>query len=132
MRSVADKEQNIERWLHFAEADMVSAEVLHGADQELNAIFHLQQAVEKTLKAFLLKRTALEPPRIHGLRKLTELCALDLTEEQNLLLQNLSQYYVESRYPGDWLQTPSHLISTEVERLIPAAKGFIRWLRSQI
>ena len=47
---------------------MASAEVLHTGGQELTAIFHLQQAVEKTMKAFLLKRTALEPPRIHGLR----------------------------------------------------------------
>ena len=65
---MATLDQNVVRWLYFAEADMASAEVLHTGGQELTAIFHLQQAVEKTMKAFLLKRTALEPPRIHGLR----------------------------------------------------------------
>lgn len=85
-------EERIHKWLRFAEADMVSAEALHSAGQDLNAIFHVQQAVEKTLKALQLKQTAQEPPRIHGLRKLAERCALDLDTEQRLLLENLSEY----------------------------------------
>ena len=111
---------------------MVSAEALHSAGQDLNAIFHVQQAVEKTLKALLLKQTAQEPPRIHGLRKLAERCALDLDTEQRLLLENLSEYYVESRYPGDWREAPPDVITREAGRLIPAAREFTQWLRSQI
>jgi len=48
-------DEDIQHWLRFAESDMVSAEALHRAGQELNALFHLQQAVEKTLKALLLR-----------------------------------------------------------------------------
>ncbi len=111
---------------------MVSAEALHRIGQELNAIFHLQQAVEKTLKALWVKRAKAEPPRIHSLREIAEKCGFDLTKEQGLLLETLSEYYVESRYPGDWQETPATAVSKDVERLIPAAKEFIVWLRSRI
>ncbi len=43
---MAGVEEDIQLWLRFAESDMTSAEALHGAGQELNAIFHLQQAAD--------------------------------------------------------------------------------------
>jgi len=111
---------------------MVSAEALHRAGKELNALFHLQQAVEKTLKELLLRRSEVQPPRIHGLRGLSERCGLRLTKKQTLLIENLRQYYVESRYPGDWDEGPSEATTKEVEMLIPETKEFIEWLQSQI
>lgn len=125
-------DEDIQKWLRFAESDIASAEVLQRAGQELNAIFFLQRAVEETPKALLLKQTKVEPPRIHSLRKLAERCGLDLTPDQGLLLENLSEYYVESRYPGDWQEEPPDVIAKEAARLTPAAKEFIQWLRSQI
>ena len=125
-------DEDIQHWLRFAESDMVSAEALHRARQELNALFHLQQAVEKTLKALLLRKSEVQPPRIHGLRGLSERCGLRLTKKQTLLIENLRQYYVESRYPGDWDEGPSEATTKEVEMLIPETKEFIEWLQSQI
>ena len=125
-------DEDVQHWLRFAESDLAPPEALHHAGQELNALFHLQQAVEKTLKALLLKKSGTQPPRVHGLRGLSERCALRLTEKQALLIEHLSQYYVESRYPGDWDDDPSEATPNEVERLIPEAKEFIEWLRSQI
>ena len=125
-------DEDIQHWLRFAESDMVSAEALHRAGQELNALFDLQQAVEKTLKELLLRRSEVQPPRIHGLRGLSERCGLRLTKKQTLLIENLRQYYVESRYPGDWDEGPSEATTKEVEMLIPETKEFIEWLQSQI
>lgn len=125
-------EEDIQSWLRYAEADLAAAVGLHSLDLNPNALFHLQQAVEKTLKALLLKQTESEPPRIHSLRGLAERCGLNLTSDQTLLLENLGNYYVESRYPGVWEVAPTKVIATEAEMLVPAAKEFIQWLRSQI
>ncbi len=105
IQPVSPNPEDIQTWLRYAESDMVSAEGLHGMGQELHAAFFLQQAVEKTLKALLLKRTGIEPPRIHSLRNLAERCKLDLQEQQARLIEQLSEYYIESRYPGDWQET---------------------------
>ncbi len=125
-------DQEIQKWLRFADSDMVPAEGLQRIGQELHALFFLQQAVEKTLKALLVKQTHAAPPRIHSLRTLAERCGLSLPMDEGLLLENLSEYYVESRYPGDWQETSPDVMAKEAERLIPAAKEFIRWLRSRI
>ena len=44
-------DKDILPWLRYAESDLASAEVLNHGGEYLNALFHLQQAVEKTLKA---------------------------------------------------------------------------------
>jgi HEPN domain-containing protein len=125
-------EEDIQPWLRYAECDMASAEALHRAVQDLNAIFDLQQAVEKTLRALLSRKTGVNPPRIHSLRKLAEQCGLKLTAEQSLVLENLTEYYVEWRYPGDWEEVSADVVSKETARLISAAGEFIQWLQSQI
>src|SRR5215472_1574035 len=94
--------------------------------------FTSSRAVEKTLKVLLLRKSGIQPPRLHGLRGLSERCGLRLTEKQALLIEHLSQYYVESRYPGDWDDGSSEATSNEVDRLIPEAKEFIEWLQSEI
>jgi HEPN domain-containing protein len=125
-------DEDIQHWLRFAQSDMISAEASHRVGQELNALFHLQQAVEKTLKALLLRKSKVQPPRIHGLRGLSERCGLKLPEKQALLIENLSAYYIESRYPGHWDESPSEVTAEEVEKLIPETKEFVEWLQSQI
>jgi HEPN domain-containing protein len=69
------------------------------------ACFHCQQAVEKTLKAFLVWR-AMSFEKIHSLAYLLSLCAsvepglADLMEEAELL----TPYAVAVRYPGELLE----------------------------
>ena len=130
MMSPADEDTR--SWLSYADADMAAAEGLHNLGLDSNALFHLQQAIEKTLKAVLLKKTGAEPPRLHSLRGLAERCGFNLTPGQKLFLEKLSNYYVESRYPGDWELPPPETISQETKTLMPSAREFIRWLRSQI
>jgi hypothetical protein len=61
LMSAAD--EDIQSWISFADADMAAAEGLHNLGLDANALFHLQQAVEKTLKAVLLKKTGSAPPQ---------------------------------------------------------------------
>jgi HEPN domain-containing protein len=132
IRLMSAAEDDIQSWISFADADMAAAEGLHNLGLDSNALFHLQQAVEKTLKAVLLKKSGTEPPRLHSLRGLAERCGVNLTSEQKLFLEKLSNYYVESRYPGDWEVPPPEAISQEANNLIPTAREFIQWLRLQI
>jgi HEPN domain-containing protein len=50
--------ENAQDWLRFAEADLKAAELLQHFDDFPTAIhaFHCQQAIEKSLKAFLVAR----------------------------------------------------------------------------
>jgi HEPN domain-containing protein len=67
----------------------------------LYVLFMCQQSLEKLLKAYVLARTQEFPPRIHNLVRLGELAALEFTSEQKALLERLSLYYLQSRYPPE-------------------------------
>lgn len=125
-------DEDIQQWLRVAESDMTSAEVLHCAGQQLNAIFHLQQAVEKTLKALYIKQNSTMPPRLHNLPELAKGCGLQLTKEQMRLLEDLTTAYIDSRYPEHWGVTPSEVPREQTGRLIIESKDCIAWLRQKL
>jgi HEPN domain-containing protein len=60
-----------------------------------------QQSLEKLLKALVTAQTKEFPPRIHNLVRLAELINLECSQEEKILLERLSLYYLQSRYPPD-------------------------------
>ena len=87
-------------WLEKARSDVYAAEsVLSGSGPYDTACFHAQQAVEKSLKAFL---SFLEQPipRTHDLDELQRLCAESslVPELQMLDLTEMTDYAVHLRY----------------------------------
>ena len=67
----------VRAWLHKASSDLLSAQILveHSTLVLGPAAFHCQQAVEKTLKAFLVRRSV-PFERVHSLVYLMDLCEM--------------------------------------------------------
>jgi len=124
-------------WLQFAKEDILSAEVLLKTSPPLikTALFHCQQAVEKSLKAFLVLH---EQPfrKIHQLSPLAKLCtAIDPTLARIVApARRLTRYAVEMRYPGEaeeptieeaqkWLAVARDVLAAVAERVPAAEKG---------
>lgn len=94
-------------WHLKSERDLCACHQLLQAEEPLAEIitFHAQQAVEKSLKGFLLSCQCFDFPKTHDLG-----CLLDLAEsfEPDLSslesIVELTPYAVEMRYPegGDW------------------------------
>ena len=61
--------------------------------------FCCQQAVEKTLKAIIAKKTKKLPPKIHNLIALTEKAGVVVDEKGEDLMRFLTDFYINSRYP---------------------------------
>lgn len=97
-------------WLGFAREDLETAEVLLAADPQRlkQALFHAQQAAEKSLKAFLLAHDV-PYPLTHNLTLLMDLCTdLDASLHERILPSVwLTQYAVRFRYPGDFAEPSS-------------------------
>jgi HEPN domain-containing protein len=125
-------DEKIQKWLRFADSDLDSAVVLHRARQYPQTVFHLQQAIEKTLKALILKRSGAVPPRIHSLPKLVGHLGLQVPREQMLVLQDLTRYYAGSRYPEGLGESPLEVEAQEVERLLSFTQEFIAWLKQKL
>ena len=96
------------KWLDQAQCDLHSAKILmiHGGDWK-SVAFHCQQAIEKALKGFILFKT---DRHIDG-HNLTYLCKQAVKEDRSLReyldeSAALNHFYIETRYPTDYLSEP--------------------------
>ncbi|CAD5243724.1 MULTISPECIES: HEPN domain-containing protein [Thermococcus] len=112
-------------WIRKGEDDLRLAELALENDIPDYAAFHAQQAVEKFLKAFLLKNN--KPlVRTHEIAYLIEKCKeIDPSFEElyNLGAHYLSDFAVEVRYPG-YYPVPKEL----AEEAIKTAKQVLDFI----
>ena len=110
------------QWLDKADSDLDAVEELssHGTRFREIIAFHCQQAVEKYLKAFLV-RHQVEFPKTHDIAKLVARCA-NIDEKFAVQVADssvLTPYGVDARYPGD---LPEVLLGGEIEFLAIARR----------
>ena len=93
----------VRRWVRFAREDLGTAEKLLAIPNPVyrHVCWHAQQAAEKALKAALIANR-IDFPRTHDLELL--LTKLPDSWQPTPLpdLAELTQWAVETRYPGDW------------------------------
>jgi HEPN domain-containing protein len=92
----------VEQWRGRAEDDLHMADLALGTEPPVvwAAAFHAQQAVEKTLKAFLTAH-AIEFEKVHSIDYLLDLCvgADAQFEALRVAASRLTDFAVEARYP---------------------------------
>lgn len=100
----SEREKETRSWLEKATEDLRTAKILYNAKPPALAhvMFHCQQAVEKTMKAFL---TWHQMPfrKTHNLREIGDQC-ISLDASLRELVEAsipLSDYAWEYRYPGE-------------------------------
>lgn len=92
----------VRSWMDLARADLAVAQHSMTMDTPPLPIiaFHLQQSVEKALKAVLVRRMV-EFPKTHDIGLLLDFCQEVLPEASNWSdAGRLTQYGVLARYPG--------------------------------
>ena len=93
----------VKEWLHKADEDYRSAQILLRDSEPLvtPAMFHLQQNAEKLLKALLVKKEIIFERR-HDLTYLLKQSEQPTLHEHLQVLNELTPFAVELRYPGDY------------------------------
>ncbi len=129
--SEAEHEAEVRRWLRYAREDLASAEEM--AERSLGvprqACWLAQQAAEKAVKGALVFQN-IEFPKSHDLDLLRGFIPDDWRLKSDPVdLAELSEWAVESRYPGDWPEaTPSDAkqavaLAQEVMRIVTEDLG---------
>lgn len=98
---MADPEE-IEEWLRKAQEDWRVADLLLTSGEELTlpCMFHLQQVLEKLLKAAILKKGS-RIDRTHDLSRLAQVANAQDIDGLLDLCEALTLFAVNGRYPGD-------------------------------
>lgn len=124
---MSPKEELVKEWLTLADDGLRLAEfAMKDSDPVCwGAAFHCQQAVEKSLKAFLAYHER-HVEKTHDIEFLLGLCAKILPEAGDLIDAGgkLSDYAIESRYPAPRIEV-NKLQATEA---IETARGIYEFI----
>lgn len=91
----------------------------------LLGLFAAHLAVEKAIKAHVVKEIKDIPPFIHNLTKLAEIARIELTEKQRNFLADLTFYNISGRYQESIGAPPP---MSEVKSMMRQAKEMFEWL----
>ncbi len=125
----SDRQLMVSNWVRKAENDLkIGRDEMRTPDPATDMVcFHMQQCVEKYLKAYLTSQGR-EFRRTHDIAELIELCK-DADPEfetlYNLQADYLTVYGVEIRYPDDFYM-PTREEAQRCVEIALAARDFIR------
>lgn len=122
----------LEQWLEKSRYDLETASAMQASGRYFYVLFCCQQAVEKMLKAHIVKQTGEMPPRIHDLARLTEVAGITASEKDRALMRNLSRFYMKSRYPDDREEESSRTGDDHALSVLTQTRELIQWLNSML
>lgn len=124
---------NIPRhWVAKAQYDLETARVLLDSERYVYVLFCCQQAIEKMLKAIIAERSGECPPRLHNLPALSQRAGVQLDQDQLRLLEELTEYYIHSRYAEEIPELPDALVPTKARQMLTETENVFQWLSSML
>ncbi|WXG39284.1 MAG: HEPN domain-containing protein [Candidatus Freyarchaeum deiterrae] len=124
------KEQIVKEWMERGKHDLDAAKILRDSKYFDVAVFHIHQAIEKYLKAYLIHK-GWKLKKIHDLESLiTKATNFDVAFQKYLDLgRKLNVFYYDERYPPGPITPHS---KEEVEEMLEAAEEIINKLKEEI
>lgn len=93
-----------EYWLKSSQEKRKTMESLYVSKRYADCLFFGHLILEKALKALVVLKTRRNAPFIHNLSRLAELAELRLVEEDTILLAEVNEFNLATRYPDDRLE----------------------------
>ncbi len=128
------KDDKITYWLKTAEQDWKVANHLFEKGDYSYALFFGHLALEKTLKAIYVKKEDETPPFSHNLVYLSGKAGLELQQSNLELLEEISDYNLEARYPDDkfsfFKRCTKEFTSNKIKRIEEIRKWFLQQIQS--
>jgi len=127
-----EREEKIKYWLTSAENDWVVANHLFEKGDYPYALFFGHLTLEKILKAIFVKKTNESPPLTHRLVFLAEKAGLPASPEQFELLEIVTDFNLEARYPDERFSFFEKCTAEFTKDSISKIEEFRKWLLLQI
>ncbi len=81
-----------------AREDLDAAQSLLDVGKPRHGMFYAHLALEKVLKALVMKATGVAPPKIHDLKRLAKLVGIGIDRRTEQFLGAMNYYQIASRY----------------------------------
>lgn len=130
-RDAKDQQRAIAVWRQSATRDWATAEDTFRLGHSDWSLFIAHLAIEKLLKALVIQAGE-TPPYTHDLEQLVRLTGIDVSEDQRLLLQTITRFNLETRYPDEraaFAQTATKVFTSE---WINHCRKVFQWLNQAL
>lgn len=124
-----DIEKQVAYWRDGAQEDWEFAQDLVVRGKTRYGLFFAHLALEKTLKAHVVRATLNLAPKIHNLLRLAELARISLLPDQSDLLTEMNRYSIEGRYPDSIAPPPS---KEDAQVQMERARKVFEWLMQKL
>jgi HEPN domain-containing protein len=122
-------EEQIEYWKTGSAEDLAAAESLLEKGHLRHCLFFAHWALEKMLKAHVVRTTRDAAPRLHNLVRLAQMAGLKSNDEQMKFLRRFDLYQLEGRYPdAQQVALDQGLTRQELQK----ATETWQWLKTQL
>jgi len=125
------KRREAEEWWREALKDLEVAEKLLRYGHYNHVAFLSHQAVEKALKALIIEKLRVLPPKIHNLLELGRVLSEEGIDISEIVddLKDLNPHYLTSRYPDAANGMPSEVYSERIARqCLLMARKVVSWI----
>jgi len=122
-------QKQIDYWIHGAEDDMITAQLLIQERRTLHGLFFCHLVIEKAIKAHWVKKNNDVAPRSHNLINLSEEASLEFDSDSHIFLGILMKYQLQGRYPD---YSPILPDQYRVEEYLTKTKEILQWLKMKL
>ncbi len=127
-------EEKFNYWLDIAIYDLETAHANFSAGRYAYVAFMCEQAIEKLIKGLICFYCEDEIPRVHNLvyllAKLPKEVVGNVESDTIDLLNRLSSYYLQGRYPSYKEKISEMVDAKEAEHLLNKSKEVFSWLQA--
>lgn len=121
----------INYWKSSAHKNFAAAKTLLQNKHYDAALFFCHLALEKILKALVVKRTKKPAPYLHHLEKLAHLAGVKLTKEQTEYFRLINTFNIAGRYDDAKLAFFKKCTKEYTENFFQITKNLYVWLKKQ-
>jgi HEPN domain-containing protein len=127
-----DHKEIIDYWVTEAEESLIVAEHLFEKRDFSYSLFFGHLAVEKMIKAILVKNGNSQVPRTHNLLRLAKAAQIRLNDAQQSSLIRITAFNLETRYP-DYKKEFRKKCTQQFTRMeLEKIREVAKWLKSKL
>ena len=126
------RKEKVKYWLDSAEDDWKVAKHLFEKGDYSYSLFFGHLTIEKSLKAVYVERLTNNPPFTHRLVYLAEKASLELREEKLRLLETVTDFNMEARYPDEKFSFKRKCTKKFTQKYLTEIEVMRKWLVKQI
>lgn len=119
-------------WIKSSEYDLKTAQELFKIKRYPYSLYFCHLALEKILKALMVKQTGKHAAFTHNLVLLAEKSNLILSDKQKDFLAEVTDFNIEARYPDEKMVFYKKCNKKYTENYLNRTKGVYKWLKNQL